>query len=101
MDDVWRVPDDAIRRELAEELGVQGVEPALLFKSRYHDAEINWWACCYKVIWDRPIHLQEEEIAWGRFMSEAELTAQLDQLPFVPDGWWPSDGSSTSQTAEP
>jgi isopentenyldiphosphate isomerase len=78
--------DDAIRRELEEELGVGGVEPALLFKSRYHDADINWWTCCYEVIWDRPIRLQEEEIAWGRFMSEAELTAQLDQLPFVPDG---------------
>ena len=53
---------------------------------RYHDADINWWTCCYEVIWDRPIRVQEEEIAWGRFMSEAELTAQLDQLPFVPDG---------------
>jgi isopentenyldiphosphate isomerase len=78
--------DDAVRRELAEELGVQGVEPAFLLKSRYHDADINWWACCYEVIWDGPIRHQEEEIAWGRFMSETELTAQLDRLPFVPDG---------------
>lgn len=46
--------DDAVRRELTEELGVRGVEPALLFKSRYHHADINWWTCCYEVIWDRP-----------------------------------------------
>ena len=78
--------DDAVRRELAEELEVRGVEPVLLFKARYRDADINWWTCCYEVIWDRPIRHQEEEIAWGRFMSQAELTAQLDRLPFVPDG---------------
>ncbi len=37
--------DGAIRRELAEELGIEGVEPAFLFKSRYRDADINWWTC--------------------------------------------------------
>ena len=78
--------EEAIRRELAEELGVQGVEPTLLFKSRYRDPAINWWTCCYEVVWDGPIRHQEEEIAWGRFMPEAELTAKLDELPFVPDG---------------
>jgi isopentenyldiphosphate isomerase len=78
--------EEAIRRELAEELGVQGVEPALLFKSRYRDPDINWWTCCYEVVWDGPVRHQEEEIAWGRFMPEGELTAKLDELPFVPDG---------------
>jgi isopentenyldiphosphate isomerase len=78
--------EEAIRRELAEELGVQGVEPTLLFKARYSDPDINWWTCCYEVVWDGPIRHREEEIAWGRFMPEVELTAKLDELPFVPDG---------------
>jgi ADP-ribose pyrophosphatase YjhB (NUDIX family) len=78
--------DDAIRRELAEELGIEGAEPAFLIKSRYRDSEINWWTCCYEVMWDGPIVHREEEIAWGRFMPEDELIASLDEFPFVPDG---------------
>jgi isopentenyldiphosphate isomerase len=78
--------EDAIRRELAEELGIMGVEPAPLFRSRYRDSDINWWTCRYEVVWGGPIHHQAEEVAWGRFMPEAELIANLDQLPFVPDG---------------
>jgi isopentenyldiphosphate isomerase len=78
--------DDAIRRELAEELGIEGAEPAFLIKSRYRDSEINWWTCCYEVMWGGPIVHQEEEIAWGRFIPEDELVASLDEFPFVPDG---------------
>jgi isopentenyldiphosphate isomerase len=77
---------NAIRRELAEELGIQDVEPAYLFKSRYRDPDINWWSCCYQVVWDGPIHHQEAEIAWGQFVPEADLIAKLGELPFVPDG---------------
>jgi isopentenyldiphosphate isomerase len=76
----------AVRRELAEELGVEGVEPAFLFKSRYHDEENNWWACVYEVSWDGAVRLQDSEIAWGEFMPEADLIAKLDEWPFVPDG---------------
>jgi len=78
--------DHAIRRELAEELGVDGAQPTFLFKARYEDADINWWTCAYEVVWDGPIRLQEEEIAWGGFMGEADLVAKLHEWPFVPDG---------------
>ncbi len=77
--------DGAIRRELAEELGIEGVEPAFLFKSRYQDADVNWWTCGYEVVWDGPIHLSEE-IAWGGFMPEADLIVKLDKWRFVPGG---------------
>jgi isopentenyldiphosphate isomerase len=78
--------EDAVRRELGEELGIEGVEPAFLFKSRYADWDINWWTCGYEVVWDGPIRHQEEEIAWGGFLTEADLLAKLDVWPFVPDG---------------
>jgi len=78
--------DQAIRRELEEELGVEEVEPAFLFKSRYRDPDINWWTCCYEVQWAGAVRLQAEEIAWGGFMPEAELIAKLEEWPFVPDG---------------
>lgn len=92
--------EDAIRRELAKELGVRGVEPTLLFKARYRDPDINWWTCCYEVVWDGPIRHQEEEIAWGRFMPAAELIAKLDDLSFVPDGLVVFRRHSTSQATE-
>jgi isopentenyldiphosphate isomerase len=76
----------AIRRELAEELGIEVTEPAFLFKARYRDQDIDWWACGYQVVWDGPIRHQEEEIAWGGFMAEEDLIARLDEWPFVPDG---------------
>jgi inner membrane transporter RhtA len=77
---------EAIRRELKEELDIHGVDPAFMFKARYRDPAVNWWACTYEVVWDGPIHHQEEEIAWGGFMSEADLVANLDRWAFVPDG---------------
>jgi isopentenyldiphosphate isomerase len=78
--------EDAIQRELGEELGIEGVEPDLLFKSRYSDPDINWWTCAYEVAWDGAIRQQEEEIAWGGFMPEADLIAKLLEWSFVPDG---------------
>jgi isopentenyldiphosphate isomerase len=78
--------DQAIRRELQEELGIEGVEPAFLFKSRYRDSDINWWTCGYEVRWIGAVRLQAEEIAWGRFMPQGELIAKLDEWSFVPDG---------------
>jgi len=76
----------AIRRELAEELGIAGVQPALLFKQRYRDRAVNWWACIYEVAWEGPVRPQAEEIAWGGFVSEAALAAMMEERPFVPDG---------------
>jgi len=77
--------EDAIRRELAEELGIEGTEPAFLFKSRYRDADVNWWTCGYEVVWDGPIHVSEE-IAWGGFMPEGDLIVKLEKWPFIPGG---------------
>ena len=76
----------AIRRELAEELGIDGVEPAFLFKFRYRDLGVNWWTCVYDLVWEGPIQHQEEEIAWGAFIPESDLTAKLDEWPFIPGG---------------
>jgi hypothetical protein len=38
-----------------------------------------------EVTWDGPIRHQENEIAWGTFMSLEELGAKLNESPFVPD----------------
>lgn len=78
--------EECARRELAEELGVVGSEPAFLFKHRYAGPENFVWTAAFEVIWAGPIRIQVEEIAWGEFMPEEELIARLDEWPFVPDG---------------
>lgn len=77
--------EETARRELAEELGVVGVEPAFLFKHRYRGDRNNAWMSLYEVVWAGPVRQQEEEISWGAYMSEQELEGKLDGWPFAPD----------------
>jgi isopentenyldiphosphate isomerase len=78
--------DDCARRELAEELGIAGPQPTLLFKQLYPGPQNRCWTAVYEVGWDGPIVHQDTEIEWGAFMSPAELERRLDEWPFVPDG---------------
>jgi isopentenyldiphosphate isomerase len=82
------------QRELAEELGIngkgkgkgKGVELERLFHHRYEGPETRAHTEVYRVVWDGPISLQADEIAWGEFRSRADLVANRDGLAFVPDG---------------
>jgi len=77
--------EETARRELAEELGVRGVEPAFLFKHRYRGDRNNAWMSLYEVVWPGSIRHQEEEISWGVYMTEEEIAAKLAEWPFAPD----------------
>ncbi len=77
---------DAARREIAEELGIIGPDPRFLFKHRYRGDANNAWISVYEVDWDGAIRHQEEEIAWGGYLSLEALVAKLEEWPFVPDG---------------
>jgi NADH pyrophosphatase NudC (nudix superfamily) len=78
--------EHAIRRELAEEIRIEGVEPGFLFESRYRTSDVIWFTCVYEVMWNRPIQHQTEEVVWGVFMPAPDLTAKLEQRRFVPAG---------------
>jgi isopentenyldiphosphate isomerase len=77
--------EEAAQRELAEELGIEGVEPRFLLRHRYIGDRNNAWITLYEVAWAGPIRHQEEEISWGKFMSEEELLARVAEWPFAPD----------------
>lgn len=83
-------PAECARRELAEELGVHGVEPVPLFTKVYDDGRNRCHNFAFEVRWDGPIHHQAEEIVEGRWIPLAELRAWVDdpapELPFIPDG---------------
>ena len=78
--------EHAIRRELAEDIRIEGVEPGFLFESRYRTSDVNWFTCVYEVMWNRPIQHQTQEVVWGVFMPAPDLIAKLGQWRFVPAG---------------
>lgn len=94
--------EEAARREIAEELGIVGPEPAFLYVHRYEGSESRSFTAFYEVTWDGPIRHQESEIAWGSFMSPDELRVKLNEWPFVPDDGeifsrWLSDPDSPNR----
>ncbi|ADB32284.1 NUDIX hydrolase [Kribbella flavida DSM 17836] len=80
-------PYDAVVRELAEELGISGVELEKLPEGDYADDLTNYHAYLYACSWDGPVQHQPEEIDWGTWLTVGELIARLDdpEWPFVPD----------------
>jgi 8-oxo-dGTP pyrophosphatase MutT (NUDIX family) len=83
-------PAECARRELAEELGVHGVEPVPLFTKVYDDGRNRCHNFAFEVRWDGPIRHQAEEIVEGRWIPLDDLRAWVDdpapELPFIPDG---------------
>ncbi len=80
-------PYDAVVRELAEELGISGVDLVKLPEGDYADDNTTYHAYLYSCVWDGPIQHQPSEVAWGAWMSPAELIAKLDDpsWPVMPD----------------
>ena len=81
-------PLDAARRELAEELGITGVQLVPVFRGWYRDDVTHYLAFGYEAVWDGPVVHQPEEVAEGGWMDWDELLGRLDDpdWPFVPDG---------------
>ena len=82
-------PDAAAERELAEELGVNGVPLRPLGRHPYDDGTLRYHVFGYEVRWDGPLRHQPEEVVWGAWVTLPELRARLADpqgWPFVPDG---------------
>jgi len=81
-------PEHAAVRELGEELGITGVELRPMFRQWYADPHTRHLALTWTVTWDGPVVHQPEEVAWGAWMSLAELEQRMGDpaWPFVPDG---------------
>jgi isopentenyldiphosphate isomerase len=77
--------DECARREVAEELGVTGVELTFRFRHRYRGGDGQAWGGVYEVRWDGPVRPQATEVAWTAWVSPAELERMLAELPFCPD----------------
>lgn len=78
--------DEGARRELAEELGVEGTDVRFRFKHRADGPGGRVWGAVYDVLWDGLIRHQPEEVAWGAFVPLDELRRMLGEREFCPDG---------------
>lgn len=77
--------DHAARRELAEELGIDGVELRPLGAGRYRDDAVALIGRGYIAISDGPFVFTDGEIAEVRSVDRAGLDALLAAERFVPD----------------
>ena len=80
-------PYAAAVRELAEELGVTGVDLEPLGTHLYQDGTVRCFEHAYSATWDGPVRHQPEEVAEGRWVTPDELAAMVADpaVAFVPD----------------
>lgn len=89
--DPGETPDVTATRELAEELGVRGVEllplARLSWDGEWDGAPLRCHLFAFEARWDRPVTHQRSEIVDGWWWTEEQLRAHLDDplWPFVPD----------------
>jgi len=58
-------PEQAARRELAEELGIRGVPLTLVLRGDYADDVTSYEAYVYETVWDGPVRHEPSEVEWG------------------------------------
>jgi 8-oxo-dGTP pyrophosphatase MutT (NUDIX family) len=80
-------PDEAAARELAEELGVEGVTLVPLVQRWYRGADTTYFAYAYVTTWEGPVRFADGEVADGWWEQPSELYERLldPSWPFVPD----------------
>ncbi len=76
---------DAARRELAEELGIEGCEPTFVRTALYDDDDVSEVADMYQVVWDGAVAFADGEVIEARWLTWTELAQLLAVEPFVPD----------------
>jgi 8-oxo-dGTP pyrophosphatase MutT (NUDIX family) len=81
-------PAEAAAREVAEELGAHGVVLEAVATGWYEDGSTRHVWHSYLATYDGEVVHQPEEVAWGTWMTVADLQAHLADptWPFVPDG---------------
>jgi 8-oxo-dGTP pyrophosphatase MutT (NUDIX family) len=73
-------------REIAEELGIRGPLPRLLFMHRYEGPESRSHIAVFRVVWNGAVRHQPSEVAWGGYFTVAEVVENRSGFRFVPDG---------------
>ncbi|MDH0647612.1 NUDIX hydrolase [Pseudomonas sp. GD03858] len=76
---------DSAARELAEELGVSGVELRFHETFYFEQPGNRLWCAVYSAVWDGPLRLQPEEVIEARFISLQIIEQESVKKPYCPD----------------
>jgi isopentenyldiphosphate isomerase len=72
-------------RELQEELGIK--KAGLSFVDLFYDENEHnrVWGSLYKTVWDDELRFDEQEVAWGTFLSSTEISTLIAQGKCTPE----------------
>ena len=76
---------ESAARELAEELGVSGVELTAHDHFYFEDTGNRLWCSAFSAVWDGPLKLQPEEVLQARFIPIEQVLLEIQQKPYCPD----------------
>jgi 8-oxo-dGTP pyrophosphatase MutT (NUDIX family) len=77
--------DAAARRELAEEIGLTGVEPERIGEGSYEDGDVQLLARVYALVHDGPFTFVDDEVVEAHFVTLDELRRRIAVDSYVPD----------------
>jgi isopentenyldiphosphate isomerase len=77
--------DAAASRELAEEVGIEGVTLHFVRDGRYVDPDVDEVARVYAVTWDGPVRFVDGEVVAAEWLSPADLAERIGRDAFCPD----------------
>jgi 8-oxo-dGTP pyrophosphatase MutT (NUDIX family) len=78
--------EESAERELAEELGIEGVKLTPCFDNYFEDIVNKVWGRVFRCRHEGPFTLQKEEIESGGFMNVTQILDAADSQLFTPDG---------------
>ncbi len=76
--------EEALRREVREELGITDFTPTFLTRYVFESAREKELVNTYKAVYDGPVH-PSDELDGGRFWSITEINEQLGKGVFTPN----------------
>lgn len=72
--DAGETYEQAAKREMREELGIDGAEIEPLYRYLHRNEYESEMVATFRAVWDGPVRLDPSEITEGRFWSIAEIT---------------------------
>lgn len=76
--------EEALRREVREELGIEGFEPQFVCVYPFRSEREYELVHVYRTVWEGPV-TPSEELAGGRFWSRGEIREALGKGIFTPN----------------